>query len=365
MSPGFVEMSIHGHGAKTGFGGLTQASRAELRYVLMVASGAAMALIMLCGFYGALHQSGHLPPPPLSNNLCADEKLVFLRNNVPSKPNVLVIGSSVAWRNFDSSVVARKLLNASPLNGGFCGMQIHQSAFIARWLIDRLPSIQDVLLIVSPRDYQKCDGSGQVFDPVDATKFVFEQKWMSGFYLTYFDPLSLARNILEQAQERSEAQLLGFAVDFTPYGDKPDLTAGRGLFYGAMPEPDPACFAALRSLAIGLAQEGRRFMFVTTPLHPEWIARYDADRSFMKGFMTQVADTLHGTGAKIWDGERAAIGADGFTDAVHLHWSAAGDFTDKIVQEGLFDHLKRASITKPALDLQSRSAAPSGGGGDL
>jgi hypothetical protein len=354
-------MSIRGHSAKTSFGGLTQASRAGRRYVLMVASGAMAALIMLCGFYGTLHQMGHLPPPPLSNNLCADEKLVFLRNNPPSNPNLLVIGSSVAWRNFDSSVVARKLPAARPLNGGFCGMQVHQSAFIAQWFIDQLSSIQDVLLIVSPRDYQRCRASGQVFDPVDATKFVFERQWMGGFYLRYFDPLSLARNIREQAQERSEARTLGFSVNFTPYGDKPDFTT-RDLFYGAMPEPDPACFAALRSLAIGLAQKGRRFMFVTTPLHPEWIARYDADRSFMNQFMTEVADTLQGTGAKIWDGEKAAIGADGFTDAVHLHWSAAGDFTDKIVQEVLFDHLGRASITDPILDLHSRRAEPSKGG---
>ena len=327
-------MSMSRHIESTRFGGSSRPGGLERRYLGMVAGGAVLALIALGAVYGSLHQVGRLPPPPLSNNVCVDEKLAFLRNNPPSAPNFLVIGSSVAWRNFDSSVVADKVPGARPLNGAFCGMQVHQSAFISRWLIDQFPSVEDVLLIVSPRDYKSCRGSGQAFDPVDASKLVFERKWIGGFYLRYFDPLSLIRNIREQAKHRSEALALGFAIEFTAYGDGPaDTTEDRGLYYGPMPEPDPACFAVLRSLAMELAQDGRRFMFVTTALHPEWKARYDADGSFMNGFMNEMTEALQGTGAAIWDGDEAAIDAAAFTDAVHMRWSAADDFTNVIIEE--------------------------------
>ena len=115
-----------------------------------------MASAALWALYLGLHLSGNLPPPPLSNNFCVDEKLAFLRENPPVDPTFVVIGSSVAWRNFDSSVVAREVPGARPLNAGFCGMQVHESAFIAHWVVDRFPQVQEVLLIVSPRDYQTC-----------------------------------------------------------------------------------------------------------------------------------------------------------------------------------------------------------------
>src|SRR5688500_15788249 len=118
-------MSVSRQIAKADLAGLARPSRAERRYLGMVAGGAVLALITLGGFYSALHQTGHLPPPPLSNNVCADEKLMFLRDHPPDNPNFLVIGSSVAWRNFDSSVVAREVPGARPLNGAFCGMQVH------------------------------------------------------------------------------------------------------------------------------------------------------------------------------------------------------------------------------------------------
>ena len=173
-------------------------------YLVAILGGATTALALFCAFYGTLYVTGHLPPPPLTNNVCADEKLVFLRQNPPVDPNFLVLGSSVAWRNIDSEVIAANLSDARPLNGGFCGLQINQSAFIAGWMIDQWPSIRQVLLVVSPMDYTRCMGSGQVFDPDDARRFVLERQPMWSFYLRYFDPISLRRNIERQIRDREQ-----------------------------------------------------------------------------------------------------------------------------------------------------------------
>ena len=135
-------------------------------------------------------------------------------------------------------------------------MQINQSVFVSKWMTDHWPSIDSVLLMASPLDFNSCKGSGQVFDPVDANRFVFERQSSWSFYLRYFDPVSLARNIMLQARGRAEARAMGTAMEFTPYGDGPlDTTGQRGLFYGQISGLDQACFDALRSFAAKLSRE--------------------------------------------------------------------------------------------------------------
>lgn len=304
------------------------------RYMLALAGGAVMALALFCAFYGTLYATGYLPPPPLTNNVCADEKLVFLRRNPPSEPNLLVLGSSVAWRNIDSAVIAAELPGTHPLNGGFCGMQINQSAFIADWIIDQWPSIRQVLLVVSPLDYSSCKGVGQVFDPADARKFVLDDHPMWSFYLRYFDPISLRRNIKRQIQDREQARLLKVDRSFTKYGDGPlDTNENRGLFYGSMPETDPDCFVALRSLATDLADKHRDLMVVATPIHPDWKSQYDPRGTFRAQYFKDMEKSLQGTGAKLWNADEAGfLDASAFTDAIHVRWSSAGVLTEEIVE---------------------------------
>lgn len=305
------------------------------RYLTAVIGGAVAALGMFCALYGTLYITGTLPPPPLSNNVCTDEKLVFLRDNPPADPNFLVIGSSVAWRNIDSAVIAREVSGASPLNGGFCGMQVHQSAFLADWMTDRWPSVQQLLLVVSPLDFDSCRGTGQVFDPADADRFVFERKALWSFYLRYFDPVSLIRNVKRQAKDREHARAMNMVRGFTKYADGPlDTTRNRGLFYGEISKTDPACFEALHTLAVEHAGQNRRLLVVVTPIHPGWKSRYDPDGAFGSRFSRQVTAALEGTGAEVWNADQADIlDASAFTDAVHVRWSAAGRLTEEIVHK--------------------------------
>jgi hypothetical protein len=305
------------------------------RYLVAVAAGGLAALIMLASSYGALHLAGYLPPPPLSNNVCVDEKLTFLRKHLPKDPNLLVLGSSVAWRNIDSAAFARTVAGARPINGGFCALQMNQSAFIAGWMIDHWPSIKTVLLIVSPLDYYRCQGTAQVFDPVDVNRFVFEGAAAWSFYLRYFDPVSLVRNIKQLASYREQARDLEVVRGYTEYGDGPlDTTRDRGLFYGAVSKLDTTCFDTLRELATQFTQQGRKLVVIATPIHPEWKALYDPHGHARRQWWSQIAAALDGTGAGMWNADDAnLLDARAFTDAVHLRWSAAGQFTEAIIRQ--------------------------------
>jgi hypothetical protein len=302
-------------------------------YLAAILGGAIAALAVFCAAYGALYFSGYLPPPPLSNNVCTDEKLVFFRENPPAEPNLLVIGSSVAWRNIDSSVIARELPGKQPLNAGFCGMQVHQSAFIADWMLHHWPSVDQLLLVVSPLDYTQCRDTGAVFDQTDADRFVFDRASAWTFYLRYFDPVSLNRNIRRQAEDREQARILKVDRSFTKYGDGPlDTKENRGLFYGPIPALDSACFDALRELAIRQATQGRHLLVVATPVHPDWKSQYDPDGNLRTDFDRQLTAALAGTGARLWDADAAGIlDASAFTDAIHIRWDAARILTDAIV----------------------------------
>lgn len=327
-------MSLGQHADASGVGEVNTLTSATARYVMAIISGAITALALFCAFYGTLYATGYLPPPPLANNVCTDEKLAFLRQNPPIDPNFLVVGSSVAWRNIDSSVIARELSGARPLNGGFCGMQVHQSAFISDWFIDRWPDIKQVVLVVSPLDFSSCKAGREAFDPVDAGKFTFEAKPAWSFYLRYFDPISLRRNIERQARDREEAQRLKVDRSYTKYGDGPlDTNENRGLFYGPMPPTDPNCFAALRALATKLVAEGRSLAVIATPIHPDWNSEYDPQGAFREAFWSDLRESLRSTGAHFWNADEAGIlDESAFTDAIHVRWSAATTLTGGIVE---------------------------------
>src|SRR6185437_14416731 len=80
-----------------------------------------MAIALLTLFWlslAAIKALGLLPPPQLSNNLCIDEKLAYLRAHPIEQPTILTVGSSVAWRNIDSAAFREASDGRSmPLNG--------------------------------------------------------------------------------------------------------------------------------------------------------------------------------------------------------------------------------------------------------
>ncbi len=305
------------------------------RYLVAILSGAVGALAVFCAVYGTLYVTGNLPPPPLSNNVCTDEKLVFFRDNPPADPNLLVIGSSVAWRNIDSSVIARELPGRQPLNAGFCGMQVNQSAFIADWMLHHWPSVDQLILVASPLDYTECQGPSVVFDRADADSFVFDRTASWIFYLRYFDPVSLNRNIRRLAEDREQARILKVDRSYTQYGDGPLKTSqNRGLFYGPMPALDAACFDALRDMATRLQRQGRRLLVVNTPIHPDWKREYDKDGHVRDDFARRLTAALAGTGARVWNADESdVLDATAFTDAIHVRWEAAQILTDAIVAQ--------------------------------
>ncbi|SDB72040.1 hypothetical protein [Belnapia rosea] len=293
---------------------------------------------MFALYYGVLltlSATGNLPPPAFTNSLCIDEKFDFLRRERLAEPNLLVVGSSVAWRHFDGRTLVRDAPGLVPLNGGLCGLSVNQTAYATAWLLDHYKNVQDVVMITAPQDFDGCTGKPTAFfDRADVDDYVFGDASPWFYYTRYFSLVSLTRNASQIAGRRSGADKVDPLV-FDQFGSGPLGTdGGRGeLLYGEMKQPDPACLTALSQLAARLHEEGRRLFVAVTPMHPQWRQRHDPDGRLLRRFAGSIRTALNGHGAQVWDSNQSlALNDWEFFDAIHLRWIGVPRFTEALVR---------------------------------
>lgn len=334
----------------------TQASPAPRKvgrgYLLSLFVGLGGAFGLFMGLLAYLDHSENLPPPAFTNSLCVDEKLKYLREREGTDPNLLVIGSSVAWRHVDNTIVRNQSSAIEPLNGAFCGLRANQSTYVADWLIDREPSVRTVVMVVDPQDFSGCAvARTDVFSREDADQYVYEQASSWPYYLRYFEPRSLLRNAMSVKTQRGTTEHWDPLV-FNAYGDGPLNPDGdRGLHYAAAEPLDERCFAALSSFARTLHLEGRSLLLVSTPLNPEWKTRYDPNGALLETFDQRLLAALHGTPARYWNADRYwKAPADAFVDAIHMRWPAAQQFSVALAQN-------IATVTEPGPEKVKRKVA--------
>jgi len=296
--------------------------------VTAMAAGAAYLLALV-----ALERGGRLPPPAFTNSLCADAKLAFLRDHPPKAPTALILGSSAAWRGIASEEIVRRHPAARPLNGSFCGLQVNQTEFVADYLLRRYPSVQSILLLLSPIDMDTCSGTNaRLFDRSDVDVYLASKGPVWSYYFRYFDPVSLVRNasLVKAAREN---RVPFNPLIFTPYGDGPQTTgASRKLDHGRFDTIDPVCVASLRRLARSIAEGGRLLTVASLPLLPDGVERSDPTGVVHDHMVREVESALVGTTAVFWNGERVAqVDPGDFVDPIHLRWTGARRFTGQLV----------------------------------
>ena len=333
--------------------GAISTTRGFSGYLLSMSAGLITAVALFWLALLALDRTDNLPPPAFSNSICVDEKLSFLRDHPIDSPNLLVVGSSVAWRHVDGHALVNGIPGVKPMNGAFCGLFANQSVYVGNWLLDRMPDITHVVMIADPQDFAGCwRVPDAVFDRNDADAYVYDRASPWGYYMRYFSPRSLARNALDIKAKRAGLIEWDLLV-FNRYGDGPLPTSERrSLLYGKPEALDRNCFAALRALGERLEAEGRRFTMVSTPLHPQWKQLYDPDGSFLADFDKRILDSLGSTGS-YWNADKDwQPPEDAFVDAVHMRWSAAQQFSSALAEQ-----LSSASAGRQQADNGLKAAA--------
>jgi hypothetical protein len=295
-------------------------------------------------FYAALASldaQGRLPPPAFSNSLCRDEKLRHLRDHKVEAPNLLVIGSSVAWRHVDGAALARDVPGVVEMNAGFCGLHVGQSVFVGEWLLDHHATVTDVLLIAGPNDFKDCSSEpAAVFNREDVDRYVYGRAPSWGYYLSYFDPVSMFHNAGTVGEQRRTTDQIDPLV-FDRYEDGPITTQEtRPLGFTAVYRMDPACVVALQRFNARLQREGRRLHVAESPINPNWFAAYDPAGDTTVEVAHAVARL---PGVEVWNGARGVVPPTAFIDALHMRWSGAILYTDAMAH-ALHLHALKAAV---------------------
>lgn len=299
----------------------TDAMRA---YLACMAGGTAVAILAVLAVLGVLSAQDTLPAPQIANSQCIDEKLRAMRINPPSDPNLLVVGSSVAWRHFNGAVAQTVAPGIRPYNAGFCQANLKQTQGATQWLLDRLPSVRQVVLIASPRDFEGCAAAPDTqFDIDDADRYTFGKAAAALYYFKYFDLGAFLRNASGIGHARKDHRLFD-AMVVNPTGDGPSSPPWRGLHYGEV-FPERSCFAALRRLALTLDRRHVRLDVTITPMHPQWKARYGGER-YPERLERDIRIALAGTNAR-YHPQPLQPPADSFYDAMHIRWEATDAYT--------------------------------------
>lgn len=298
------------------------------RYLLGLGAGMLLMLGFMAATLAGLSSYGSLPPPQFSNSICMDEKIAFMRERPPVRPDLLVVGSSVGWRHFNSPLAAAH--GYKPYNAALCGSPLSQTEQVTNWLTTRLTSVRQVLLIVSPIDLENCHSGTSQFDVKVADRYVFGGGFPARYYATYFDPVTFARNAASIGDRRKDIGNFG-ALVMNEFGDGPIEPKSRGLFYGDV-DLSPSCFVSLRRTALSLQARNIDFSVALTPLSPDWMLKYDVGGRISEPMQLGVKNALQGTGASFL-GSPARFQQSAFFDAIHIRWSHTPEFTSAILAD--------------------------------
>jgi hypothetical protein len=284
-----------------------------------------------------LRANDNLPPPIVTNNLCFDEKIHWMSYELPSTaPDLLVFGSSVAWRHFDGGQAIESGLAKNPYNLGFCGMRLSQTAFVARYFLTKRKFQFPVraVIIASPQDFEGCSSSEeQVFSKPDADQAIFSRTHGWELYLKNVDPVPFVRNASVVKAQRSGPNDLNRGLIFTRYGDGPiDTAQTRDLTYGPITNLKQECFVALKDLAQYFSSHEIETILVLTPINPQWLSKFDPDRRILNEVRSGVSEALKKSDVRVWDAsENKSFSELDFFDAVHLRWSSVRRFMTAMV----------------------------------
>ncbi|MDJ0387009.1 hypothetical protein QMO56_02690 [Roseomonas sp. E05] len=291
-------------------------------FLLLVLGGIAAA----AAAHVALARKGLLPPPPLAATWCIDEKFAYLREVPLEQFTLFAIGSSATWRNLDMPLLERRLPGTRALNAAPCYLHIDQTAYMAEFLLERMPRVDTVLAVVAPRDFEACPASQRAFfDPHLGGAYLGGEvpSWLP--YITGLRPIYLAREAIEQEN--------------LPPGPEAVALDGRGSsilrkphFWRPAPAFDPVCYEGLAALEEAVTSRGARLVVASLPVMPEWGERFDPDGTLVETWLRDMRAALRQPETLLLDGRALDWGDERFADPVHLLYPHHTPFTEFIAR---------------------------------
>jgi hypothetical protein len=323
-------------------------------YMIGLLGGGLLAMAILGAGFGLLAWSDRLAAPPITKIEHLDEKLRFLRNNRGIDPSLVVVGSSMAWRQFDAEPFAAKLGQEHVLNGATAFLKVHQTRFLTSFYMDNLPHLRTVILMLGPPDFEDCTSNpADLFDPDEARGYVFEEASPAPLYLRYFSPAHYLRRARDY--EKRQVPMLG-DLFMDSYGSGPMQWTPEmmtGLRYGDQ-HFDRACTRELLTLLSEIKGRNIRPVVVFSPVHPEFRQRYPETMRQLKQVAAQAKAGIQTS--DFFDMSESNAQASDFFDAIHLQWTAARVFSEQLARLVLPGRSSEGAVVAPINQTTNRIA---------
>lgn len=270
-----------------------------------------------------------LPPPPMTATYCIDSKFEWALTNDFHDADLIAVGSSATWRNldtpqFETAGLARKARNMAP-----CYLNMHQTAHYAQFLLPRMPKVDTVLAVISPRDFNECAAHDrEFFNAANAHLYMFARIYPWWLYVSNFKPGVFVDDIGRLHSMRFVEETGDLTIS-SAHGDgwlshrltwRPHIT---------LAEP---CFAALSELEDIVTGHGARLVVVTLPVMPEWRDSEYVTSAQLDDWQTRVAAALTHDTTVLISQHAGDYRDEHFADPVHLLADQIPRFTADLAQ---------------------------------
>ena len=290
-----------------------------------------------------------LPAPALTIMVHMDEKLRFMRRHPTIDPHVLVVGSSIAWRQVAGAAFEKRTGRGHFLNGGTANLKIHQSRDLIDFYLANYDKVQTIIFMTGLPDFDDCSKTpADILYENDAAAYAFDHWPTVYFYFRYFAPQRYVNTAMTLA-ERTRPLTGDLYLD--RYGSGPlqvPDSMKRGLRYGAI-DPDPACIDAFVALSHSLAERKVHLVVIFPPINPDYLASYPETAKWTRETASTLAERTNTDGTEVITMFDAAFAPADFYDAFHLQWPAVQRLSTQLV----------ASVVSTAATPVPGMAAPS------
>ena len=313
-------------------------------------------------------KQGRLAPPPLTGNMCLDEKARLVRTLADEGCDVLVAGSSMALNNIASEPLIEKLPPGTRLlNIGAWGMKIRET----REWIEHVRAVTKpayVVLVVGPMDFYSGYANSRNTFQDDVDGFLRGEPYAlyvaRHFDIVYY--LSSYFSIDHARRSRDHYQSLAF-----------DAWGGLPLNV-QYPSVDPVRwnqkvvphlfnaehYDELRRLASTLRKDGVKLYCVQPPLRKGSIV--PASRAAVEAHWERIAKILADEGQQFLNLHNELQLDDSlYADYSHLNGRGAAIFTAAFAHKVRFEHPKRPAPPGADSRYVSHVSAKEGAGAAL